>query len=59
MLTAILTLALAIWPFTPTSKPGRSHSRAYHARHLCHVQQQRANRLSRQHAAKHPSLINR
>ena len=59
MLTAILTLALAIWPFSPATGPGRSHSRAYHAKHLRHIQAARARRLSHHHAAKHPSLIER
>ena len=54
-----LLLLLAIWPFTPATGPGRSHSRAYHAKHLRHIQAARARRLSHHHAAKHPSLIER
>ena len=52
-------LLLAIWPFTSSTGPGpgHAHSRAYHARHLRHIQQARAERLSRHHHAAHPSLI--
>ena len=57
MLTTILALALAIWPFTPTARPGHRHSRAAHARHLQHLQQQRARHLAKCHGAAHPSLI--
>ena len=56
MLTAILALLLAIWPFTPANRPGHRHSRAAHARHLRHVQEHRAHRLASRHGAAHPSL---
>ena len=52
-----LLLLLAIWPFTSSTGPGHTHRRAWHARHLRHIQQARAERLSRHHHAAHPSLI--
>ena len=52
----LLLLALLTWPFGHPQRPGHTHSRAYHARHLAHLHESRARLLSRRHAA-HPSLI--
>lgn len=54
-----LLLALSIWPFTPATRPGRTHSRAWHASHLRHTQQARAHALAHRHGAAHPLLLNR
>ena len=53
-----ILLFLSIWPFS-SNGPGHSHTRAWHASHLRHIQQQRAHQLSKHHGKAHPSLINR
>ena len=50
-----LLLLLTLWPFA--ARPGHTHSRAYHARHLRHVQESRTHRLAKAHGPAHPSLI--
>lgn len=58
MYTLLFALVLNIWPFA-SAHPGHLHSRAYHARHLRHLQQARHHRLSKSHGSAHPSLIRR
>ena len=59
MLATVLTIALLIWPFAAARPGHHHHSRAYHARHLQHLQEARAHRLAKSHGAAHPSLIHR
>ena len=53
----LLLLALLTWPFGHTHRLNERHPLRYHARHLAHVQQARAHRLTRRRHAAHASLI--